>query len=151
MNYNKKPQGDTIRMMTFKKETLSVDELATLISEGYSFCSIFNKEEFGTTDKTNANYQYTQIIAVDIDHSPLTFEEALKKVQTIPTIAYETFSNSIDNNSYRFLYIFDERIEGKDLTKKYIIGVNSKIEEELSIKIDANAMKVSQYFNGNNK
>ena len=34
LNYNKKPQGDTIRMMTFKKETLSVDELATLISEG---------------------------------------------------------------------------------------------------------------------
>lgn len=150
LNYNKKPQGDTIRMMTFKKETLSVDELATLISEGYSFCSIFNKEEFGTTDKTNANYQYTQVIAVDIDHSPLTFEEALKKVKTIPTIAYETFSNSLDNNSYRFLYIFDERIEGKELTKKYIIGVNSKIEEELSIKIDANAMKVSQYFNGNN-
>lgn len=150
LNYEKKPQGDDIRMMTFKKETLSVDELATLISEGYSFCSIFNKEEFGTKDKTNANYQYTQIIAVDIDHSPLTFDEALKKVKTIPTIAYETYSNSFDNNSFRFLYIFNDRIESKEITKGYIREINNIIGNELGISIDANAMKVSQYFNGNN-
>ena len=150
LNYEKKPQGDDIRMMTFKKETLSVDELATLISEGYSFCSIFNKEEFGISDKRDSNYQYTQVIAVDIDHSPLTFDEALKKVKTIPTIAYETYSNSFDNNSFRFLYIFNDRIESKEITKGYIREINNIIGNELGISIDANAMKVSQYFNGNN-
>lgn len=150
LNYEKKPQGDDIRMMTFKKETLSVDELATLISEGYSFCSIFNKEEFGISDKRDSNYQYTQVIAVDIDHSPLTFDEALKKVKTIPTIAYETYSNSFDNNSFRFLYIFNDRIESKEITKGYIREINNIIGNELGIRIDANAMKVSQYFNGNN-
>lgn len=150
LNYDKKPQGDDIRMMTFKKETLSVDELATLISEGYSFCSIFNKEEFGISDKRDSNYQYTQVIAVDIDHSPLTFDEALKKVKTIPTIAYETYSNSFDNNSFRFLYIFNDRIESKEITKGYIREINNIIGNELGISIDANAMKVSQYFNGNN-
>lgn len=150
LNYEKKPQGDDIRMMTFKKETLSVDELATLISEGYSFCSIFNKEEFGISDKRDSNYQYTQVIAVDIDHSPLTFDEALKKVKTIPTIAYETYSNSFDNNSFRFLYIFNDRIESKEITKGYISAINNIIGNELGIRIDANAMKVSQYFNGNN-
>lgn len=150
LNYDKKPQGDDIRMMTFKKETLSVDELATLISEGYSFCSIFNKEEFGISDKRDSNYQYTQVISVDIDHSPLTFDEALKKVKTIPTIAYETYSNSFDNNSFRFLYIFNDRIESKEITKGYIREINNIIGNELGISIDANAMKVSQYFNGNN-
>lgn len=150
LNYEKKPQGDDIRMMTFKKETLSVDELATFISEGYSFCSIFNKEEFGISDKRDSNYQYTQVIAVDIDHSPLTFDEALNKVKTIPTIAYETYSNSFDNNSFRFLYIFNDRIESKEITKGYIIEINNIIGNELGIRIDANAMKVSQYFNGNN-
>lgn len=150
LNYEKKPLSDDIRMMTFKKETLSVDELATLISEGYSFCSIFNKEEFGISDKRDSNYQYTQVIAVDIDHSPLTFDEALKKVKTIPTIAYETYSNSFDNNSFRFLYIFNDRIESKEITKGYIREINNIIGNELGIRIDANAMKVSQYFNGNN-
>lgn len=150
LNYNKKPTSEEIRFMTFKKETLSIEELSDYIKEGYSFCSIFKDDEFAIRDKKDSNYKYTQIISVDIDHSTMTFEEALKKLQTIPTIAYETYSNSLDNNSYRFLYIFNERIEGKELTKNYILTINSKIEKELSIKIDANAMKVSQYFNGNN-
>lgn len=150
LNYNKKPTSEEIRFMTFKKETLSIEELSDYIKEGYSFCSIFKDDEFSIRDKKDSNYKYTQIISVDIDHSTMTFEEALKKLKTIPTIAYETYSNSLDNNSYRFLYIFNERIEGKELTKNYILTINSKIEKELSIKIDANAMKVSQYFNGNN-
>lgn len=150
LNYNKKPTSEEIRFMTFKKETLSIEELSDYIKEGYSFCSIFKDDEFAIRDKKDSNYKYTQIISVDIDHSTMTFEEALKKLKTIPTIAYETYSNSLDNNSYRFLYIFNERIEGKELTKNYILTINSKIEKELSIKIDANAMKVSQYFNGNN-
>lgn len=150
LNYNKKPTSEEIRFMTFKKETLSIEELSDYIKEGYTFCSIFKDDEFVIRDKKDSNYKYTQIISVDIDHSTMTFEEALKKLKTIPTIAYETYSNSLDNNSYRFLYIFNERIEGKELTKNYILTINSKIEKELSIKIDANAMKVSQYFNGNN-
>lgn len=80
----------------------------------------------------------------------MTFDEALKKVKTIPTIAYETYSNSFDNNSFRFLYIFNDRIESKEITNGYIREINNIIGNELGIRIDANAMKVSQYFNGNN-
>lgn len=152
--YNSKPTNMECASMQYIFTHTNLIEFAKRISSGYGYCSIFDNDEFGNWGKSDKYFSYTQVISVDIDHSPISLNEALDKdkLKTTPSMAYNTFSNDNNNNEYSFrlVYLFDEPIEGVNKAKSYLYSVCKTVSDELNIKVDANAQKVSQYFNGTN-
>ena len=150
-NYNAKPTSEEIKHMHFIHCKTNVNEFADKISKGYSYCAVFNKNEFGIHLKRDSNFSFTQVISVDVDKTTISLNEALKRLKTKPTMAYNTFSNGVnDKYCYRLVYIFDNPIVSIKDAKSYTLALNKLIGEELNIKTDSNASKVSQYFNGTN-
>lgn len=150
-NYSSKPTSDQIKYMHFEMSKTNVDEFANKISSGYAYCAVYDYDDFGMSQKKDSNFAYTQVISVDVDKTTISLNEALKMLKTTPTVAYNTFSNGHnDLYCYRFVYVFQEPIESIKQAKLYTLCLNEIISEELHIKTDANACKVSQYFNGTN-
>lgn len=150
-NYNTKPTSEEIKHMHFIHCKTNVNEFADKISKGYAYCSVFSENEFGIHLKRDSNFAYTQIISVDIDKSTISLNEALKTLKTKPTMAYNTFSNGVNGKyCYRLVYIFENPIDSINDAKLYTLSLNKLVGDELNIKTDSNASKVSQYFNGTN-
>ena len=150
-NYSIKPTSDQIKFMHFEMSKTNVNEFVDKISSGYSYCAVYNLDDFGMSQKKDSNFAYTQVISVDIDKTTTPLNEALKSLKTTPTVAYNTFSNGHNNlYCYRFVYVFEEPIASIKQAKLYTLALNQIVSEELNIKTDANACKVSQYFNGTN-
>ena len=150
-NYNVKPTSEEIKHMHFEVRETNVNEFVDKISKGYSYCAVYKKNEFGTSFKKDSNFAYTQVISIDVDKSTIPLNEALKSLHTIPTVAYNTFSNGINNLfCYRLVYIFENPIVSIKNTKLYILKLNEIISKELNVITDSNAYKPSQYFNGTN-
>lgn len=150
-SYDVKPTSDQIKFMHFEMSKTNVDEFVNKISSGYAYCAVYNNDDFGMSQKKDSNFAYTQVISVDIDKTTTPLNEALKSLKTTPTVAYNTFSNGHNNMyCYRFVYVFQEPIESIKQAKLYTLALNEIVSEELNIKTDANACKVSQYFNGTN-
>jgi len=150
--YNVKPTSEEIRHMHFTLCKTNVNEFVDKISKGYAYCAVYNNvNEFGISLKKDSNFAYTQIISVDVDKSTISLNEALKSLHTTPTIAYNTFSNGMnDLYCYRLVYVFEKPIETVKNAKLYTLALNEVVGEELNIKTDSNAAKISQYFNGTN-
>lgn len=150
-SYNAKPTSDQIKYMHFAMSKTNVNEFADKISSGYAYCAVYDYDDFGMSQKKDSNFAYTQVISVDVDKTTTPLNEALEMLHTTPTVAYNTFSNgNNDLYCYRFVYIFQEPIESIKEAKLYTLVLNQIVSEELNIKTDANACKVSQYFNGTN-
>lgn len=150
-NYNAKPTSEEIKHMHFIHQKTNVNEFKDKISKGYSYCAVFNKNEFGIHLKRDSNFAFTQVISVDIDKTTISLFEALKTLKTKPTMAYNTFSNGVNGKyCYRLVYIFKNPIDSIKDAKLYTLALNKIVSEELNIKTDSNACKVSQYFNGTN-
>lgn len=151
INYNVKPTSEEIKHMHFALCKTNVNEFVDKISKGYAYCAVYNNDEFGISLKKDSNFAYTQVISVDIDKTTISLNEALKTLKTTPTIAYNTFSNGInDLYCYRLVYLFEKPIDSIKNAKLYTLALNKIVGEELNIKTDSNASKVSQYFNGTN-
>lgn len=151
VNYSVKPTSEEIKHMHFTISKTNVNEFVNKISEGYAYCAVYNNDEFGISFKKDSNFAYTQVISVDIDKTTISLNEALKSLHTTPTIAYNTFSNgNNDLYCYRLVYVFEKPIETIRDAKLYTLALNEVVGEELNIKTDSNASKVSQYFNGTN-
>ena len=150
-SYDVKPSSDQIKFMHFEISKTNVQEFSNKISSGYAYCAVYNFDDFGMSQKKDSNFAYTQVISVDVDKTTTPLNQALKMLKTTPTVAYNTFSNGHnDLYCYRFVYVFQEPIESIKQAKLYTIALNEIVSEELNIKTDANACKVSQYFNGTN-
>ena len=150
-SYSSKPTSDQIKFMHFEMSKTNVHEFSNKISSGYAYCAVYNFDDFGMSQKKDSNFAYTQVISVDVDKTTISLNEALKRLKTTPTVAYNTFSNGHnDLYCYRFVYVFQEPIESIKQAKLYTLCLNEIVSEELNIKTDANACKVSQYFNGTN-
>ena len=150
-SYSSKPTSDQIKFMHFEMSKTNVDEFVNKISSGYAYCAVYNFDDFGMSQKKDSNFAYTQVISVDVDKTTISLNEALKRLKTTPTMAYNTFSNGHnDLYCYRLVYVFQEPIESIKQAKLYTLCLNEIVSEELNIKTDANACKVSQYFNGTN-
>lgn len=151
VNYNAKPTSEEIKHMHFAIGKTNVNEFVDKISKGYAYCAVYNNNEFGISLKKDSNFAYTQVISVDIDKTTISLNEALKSLHTTPTIAYNTFSNgNNDLYCYRLVYLFEKPIDSIKNAKLYTLALNKIVGEELNIKTDSNASKVSQYFNGTN-
>lgn len=151
VNYNIKPTSEEIKNMHFIHCKTNVNEFVDKISNGYAYCAVYNNNEFGISLKKDSNFAYTQVISVDIDKTTISLNEALKSLHTTPTIAYNTFSNGInDLYCYRLVYVFEKPIDSIKDAKLYTLALNEIVGKELNIKTDSNASKVSQYLNGTN-
>lgn len=150
-SYDSKPTSDQIKYMHFAMSKTNVNEFVDKISSGYSYCAVYNNDDFGMSFKKDSNFAYTQVISVDVDKTTISLNEALERLKTTPTVAYNTFSNGHNNlYCYRLVYVFEEPIESVKQAKLYTIALNQIVSDELNIKTDSNACKVSQYFNGTN-
>ena len=96
MNFPLKPSGTEIRKIQFRKENLSIHEIAEMIKGGYCFSHCFNTQQqvYGLREKTLDNFDYTNYLWIDIDKSNQDINSFYNQLKHKPTIAYTTHSNA---------------------------------------------------------
>lgn len=143
--YMSKPNN--IAQIRYKRRTFTQNSLMVVLKTGYCVAHCFktNNEIFTQSEKTNDNFEYTQMIGVDIDDCDKDMETFIKGLERKPTFAYTTFSNGIKGNRFRMIYLFNQKIDSIPLYK----AVYNWITEGLNI--NDNCMRsVSQQMFGTN-
>lgn len=143
--YLNKPKN--IAQIRYKRRTFTQNSLMIVLKSGYCVAHNFktNNEVFTQSEKTNDNFEYTQMIGVDIDDCDKDMETFIKGLERKPTFAYTTFSNGIKGNRFRMIYLFNQKIDSIPLYK----AVYNWITEGLNI--NDNCMRsVSQQMFGTN-
>ena len=143
--YTSKPKN--IAQIRYRRRTFTQNSLMVVLGTGYCVAHCFktNNEVFTQSEKTNDNFEYTQMIGVDIDDCNTDMETFIKSLKKKPTFAYTTFSNGIKGNRFRMIYLFNQKIDSIPLYK----AVYNWITEGLNI--NDNCMKsVSQQMFGTN-
>lgn len=158
-NFNQKPKK--FCGYTFNKTNLTIPEFAFLISHGHVFAHNYcSSTTFSVPQKTIDNFDYTNIITLDLDDSPLLLNEILQSCKYQPTIVFETMSCTADSNRYRFLYVFDEPIyTNEDFRNRIHLILNATFDRDVlqllktTDTIDYSSFNVSQQQLGttNNK
>ena len=143
--YLSKPKN--IAQIRYRRRTFTQNSLMVVLQTGYcvAHCFITNNEVFTQSEKTNDNFEYTQMIGVDIDDCNTDMETFIAGLKRKPTFAYTTFSNGIKGNRFRMIYLFNQKIDSIPLYK----AVYNWITEGLNI--NDNCMRsVSQQMFGTN-
>ena len=143
--YLNKPKN--IAQIRYKRRTFTQNSLMVVLKTGYCVAHCFrtNNEVFTQSEKTNDNFEYTQMIGVDIDDCQSDMETFIKGLEKKPTFAYTTFSNGIKGNRFRMIYLFNQKIDSIPLYK----AVYNWITEGLNV--NDNCMRsVSQQMFGTN-
>lgn len=143
--YLNKPKN--IAQIRYKRRTFTQNSLMVVLKTGYCVAHCFktNNEIFTQSEKTNDNFEYTQMIGVDIDDCDKDMETFINGLERKPTFAYTTFSNGIKGNRFRIIYLFNQKIDSIPLYK----AVYNWITEGLNI--NDNCMRsVSQQMFGTN-
>lgn len=148
--YFQKPTSSDIKSMVFSKKKYTIDKFVEDIKEGYSFAYCFKTDNrpFKTYQKTNDNFDFTNVVVYDIDKSEISMKELIKTLPMKPTVAYTTPSNREKAFEYRYrlVYCFDDSMTS---VKEYQ-EVYDKLKLKLDITISDNCMRSpSQMFNGN--
>ena len=143
--YLNKPKN--IAQIRYKRRTFTKNSLMVVLKSGYCVAHNFRttNEVFTQSEKTNDNFEYTQMIGVDIDDCDKDMETFINGLERKPTFAYTTFSNGIKGNRFRMIYLFNQKIDSIPLYK----AVYNWITEGLNI--NDNCMRsVSQQMFGTN-
>ena len=143
--YLNKPKN--IAQIRYKRRTFTQNSLMIVLKTGYCVAHCFRtqNEIFTQTEKTNDNFEYTQMIGIDVDDCDTDMETFIKALKRKPTFAYTTFSNGIKGNRFRMIYLFNQKIDSIPLYK----AVYNWITEGLNI--NDNCMRsVSQQMFGTN-
>ena len=143
--YMSKPKN--IAQIRYKRRTFTQNSLMVVLKTGYCVAHCFktNNEVFTQSEKTNDNFEYTQMIGIDVDDCDTDMETFIKALKRKPTFAYTTFSNGIKGNRFRMIYLFNQKIDSIPLYK----AVYNWITEGLNI--NDNCMRsVSQQMFGTN-
>ena len=113
-NFNHKPQKEEYSSIVFNKKMVDSFSLLSLVKQGYLFTNIYtDNHSFSIAEKKKDNFNFSQFIGIDIESNDKeipTFNDAWSKIILKPTIGYETSSNGIKGNRYRFIYFFSEKI-----------------------------------------
>lgn len=149
--YDHKPIDDEIRHLRFSKKTVDIDEFLNYMLEGHCFTGVYSYDSLGMKRKTNENFRYSYLVTIDVDHSKETMNEMIDRLEFKPTCAYTSCRNGLEGESrFRLVYVFDERIEGKEEYWNYVYAVLAANGLELDGKvIDNKSREAIQYFNGN--
>ena len=143
-----KPQEKMIQKVnnSLCKKDLSIEELASAIGKGCSFCpGVF------TNDKRNKeNFISASFITLDIDDSPIPLEEVRQVFSC--TISYPTFSNDVQNNKYRYRLIIrlDEDLKSLDEYYMYAEILSNLLKEETGVCVDTTCYQGERMFFGTN-
>ena len=143
--YLNKPKN--IAQIRYKRRTFTQNSLMVVLKTGYCVAHCFKtqNEIFTQSEKTNDNFEYTQMIGIDVDDCDTDMETFIKALKRKPTFAYTTFSNGIKGNRFRMIYLFNQKIDSIPLYK----AVYNWITEGLNI--NDNCMRsVSQQMFGTN-
>lgn len=154
--FQTKPNFGSIR---YTKRVVSISQFIELIQNGHCFCHLFKtaEEEFGTKEKTIANFKKASFLWFDCDNAPLTVNEAFEKLKFKPNIAYTTFSNGYEGKGYRyrFIYLTDLPIQSDEEYKTYLgmlyASISSDLGSDFMKCIDGACFNVSQQMMGSNK
>ena len=126
--FSHKPTQEEKKNLHFEVKTITVEQLYHHVINGGAFNNIYDIEGTfmfkGKGIKTN-NYIGTQTINIDLDHQTETMEECYERVTDRPTLCYTTSSNGKENEktgiveyAYRFIYVLDSVLEGKEPYKE---------------------------------
>ena len=146
--FESKPQLKEIMNMSFQTVETDISSLIDKLKQGYCFLNYYDFTQdtyqfIGEGIKKN-HYIGSYSINIDLDHQELGMYEMYDKVEMKPTFCYESWSNSIDDKRYRFIYVFDEMLDGPEKYRtmyNYICCLNN-------LKYDSNASSPYQYMNG---
>lgn len=104
----------------FKKQNLTVPQLAEYLSQGHTVCGVFDApRKFTAAKKTADKFAYTHTLFYDIDDAPCPMNEMLETTSFKPTIAYRTFSDGIKGNRYRFIYVVEDYVNAYNFNYVY--------------------------------
>ncbi len=152
-NYETKPDFMKVR---YKTKEIDKEEFVYSIQNGYSFThsmGVFG--EYGCKEKTIANFDQTNFVWVDFDHSHTSLEAVWDQLNCKPSIGYTTISNKIDDYRFRLIYLIDFSINTNENYKYYLnVVLNSLIndldKDFLNI-IDNKCFNVAQTMFGSNQ
>jgi hypothetical protein len=156
-NFTQKPNPTEIRKIQFRKESITVNEMANLIKEGYCFSHNFNTQQqvYGLHEKTINAFDYTNYLWLDIDNSAHNLESFYHQLNHKPTIAYTTLSNTDQNYRYRLIYLLDFSITSNEEYKTYLNVIVNDIVNDLGNHfiqfIDRKCFNVSLMMYGSKK
>lgn len=150
--YDHKPDKKTeVHLIRFTKKTVDVTGFLEYMLEGHCYAGVYSYDSLGMKRKTNENFRYSYLVTIDVDHSKETMNEMIDRLEFKPTCAYTSCRNGLEGESrFRLVYVFDERIEGKEEYWNYVYTVLAANGLELDGKvIDNKSREAIQYFNGN--
>lgn len=147
--YCSKPTADEYAEMKFREQTLSVDEFADKIRQGYSYCNIFNHTgvSFKTTQKSNDDFKCANMISFDCDDMSAPMDEYLTTLTIQPSIAYTSPSNGLEGFGYRYrlIYLLDQPVTSIPEYKAKYMGLLSMLRIKTN---DDCGKKCAQLMNG---
>ena len=151
-----KSKPENWKALTYKRQTITIEELVNRIYEGHCICQNFHTKSkvFGLSEKTIANFDFADCVILDIDDTFLSMNDFYLslKDEHKPTIAYTTYSN-IDNinNRFRAIYVFDKPIRNNDFYRSIANAIIYNIQKDIEgfdLK-DKTCLNSSQQFAGN--
>lgn len=142
--------------ISYRETKTTIPQFINYIGEGYAFAHLFvhNNETFNYKERLNNNFRGSQIVAIDIDHTTISFGEfndMMVQTEIQPTITYTTQNNGVKGNRYRALYIINEIVNADTYKELYSHLTNEIVSyfDSDTIEIDNNANKLNQQFGGN--
>lgn len=152
-NYSTKPNDTELSEMIFCQRELNTHQLSELIQQGFSVCQVFNKINFLSFQKTNNNFKEANFIVLDIDESELTFQYVLDHAIIKPTIAFETFRDSVKGIRFKLIYLLEKPISDKQEYKRltemvFNIAFTESDKMELRNALDTTCYSPTFMFHG---
>ena len=146
-----------IKKLCFKRSSISIEDFAKHIKEGFCFCHWFTtkSDTFNIYEKKNDNFDRANVVFIDVDDFNMEMKQFVNGLSKKPTVYYTTPSNLClsKGNKYRFrlCYVFNEDIRnGETLTSTYG-GIIKEIHKDYPTYPDKDpcGSRPSQYMNGN--
>ena len=157
-NYTTKPTR--YNMIRLKKQSFeNLKDFYVKIGCGYGFTSNFydKDEEFGFNTKTTSNFDYTNLVVLDIDEeksiSPCEFHYRMPREQR-PTYIYTSYRHNPQKGQmkYHLIYIYQDKITSiKQYQEEYDRWVSTIKQTFPDMVFDSACRSGVQYINGTNK
>ena len=146
---NKPDKRIEVPNLRFNRTTTDIDGFVMSIVDGYCYTGIYRSDSITMTEKTNNNYLYSYLVSIDIDHTQVSMDDMIDRIEFKPTLAYTSYNNGLNGESrYRLVYCFSDKIEGKENYSNYVSAIVKAIG--LDVKdIDPKSLSACQYYNGN--
>lgn len=143
----------------YQRQSITVEEFARLIKEGYCFCHSFKTKGllFGLSEKNDANFLSADMVFIDIDDSDVEMNDFVGRLYKKPTLYYTTPNNHTEKSNYKYrfrlCYLFSLPIYTVETYHSLYDGIAESIKKDIQeVEIKDNCGRTpSQQFSGNAK